>query len=179
MHDATGILKFWFDDTPAERRFNSTPEFDALIKTRYLTTWEAARDFQCEAWAQTATGALALVIVLDQFPLNMFRGDTVAFSTEATARYIAARAIAMGFDADMDNDQRLFLYMPFQHSELMTGQDRALALFEKAGMDTTWVRHHRDIIARFGRFPHRNAVLGRASTPAEQEWLASDDAFSG
>jgi uncharacterized protein (DUF924 family) len=108
--------------------------------------------------------ALALVIVLDQLPLNMFRGSPAAFSSEQSAVALARRAVARGFDKGLAKDRLLFLYMPFMHSENPADQDLSVALFRDAGMDSHWAEHHRDIVRRFGRFPHRNAILGRRST---------------
>ena len=126
-------------------------------------------------------GALALVICLDQLPLNMFRGQAESFAGEALSRAIAAAAIERGFDQKLDNIQKVFLYMPYMHSEDLADQDRAMALFEQAGLTDNlhWAKHHREIVSRFGRFPHRNAILGRQSTPEELAYLASDEAFKG
>jgi uncharacterized protein (DUF924 family) len=132
-------------------------------------------------WSDTAEGALALTIVLDQLPLNMYRDRPESFSTEAAARTVAGDAVARGLDRDLGADQRAFLYMPFMHSEDLADQERSVELFSQPGLEHNrkWARHHRDIIARFGRFPHRNAILGRANTPEEQDWLDSDDAYRG
>jgi uncharacterized protein (DUF924 family) len=124
---------------------------------------------------------LALVIVLDQFPLNMFRGQRESFATEAAAREAAVQAIAWGFDQSLTDEQKAFLYLPFMHSEDLADQDRAVALYEGAGLENSlkWARHHRELIRRFGRFPHRNAILGRPSTPEELAYLGSAGAFKG
>ena len=121
------------------------------------------------------------MILLDQFPLNMFRGRPEGFATEADSRAVAERAIERGFDQALDDQGKAFLYMPFMHSEFLADQERSLALFAAAGLDANlkWARHHRDIVHRFGRFPHRNAVLRRQHTPDETEWLASPEAFRG
>ncbi len=177
--DPEGLLRFWFGDAARPRWFDSTPAFDDLLRDRYMTTWEAARDGALDLWADTPRGALALVIVLDQLPLNLFRGSPRSFETEADARRVADAAIARGFDRELDDEEKGFLYMPFMHGEAPEDQERSLRLFHEAGLNTHWAEHHRAIIARFGRFPHRNAILGRESTPDERAWLASDDAFLG
>ncbi|MDX1594724.1 MAG: DUF924 family protein [Gammaproteobacteria bacterium] len=173
------LLRFWFGDEAKPRWFDSTQAFDDLLRDRYLTTWEAARDGALDAWAATPRGALALVIVLDQLPLNMFRDSPRSFETEAAARAVAEQAIAKGFDRKLDDEEKGFLYMPLMHSESLDDQERAVRLYREAGLDTRWPEHHRGIIRRFGRFPHRNAILGRESTPEEQAWLDSDEAFTG
>jgi uncharacterized protein (DUF924 family) len=174
-----GLLAFWFDDETRARWFDSTPAFDDLLCERYLTTWEAARDGALDLWAETPRGALALVIVLDQLPLNMFRGRPTCFETEAASRRVADAAIARGFDTLLTDEEKAFLYLPFMHGESPEDQERSVVLYREAGLDIRWAEHHRAIINRFGRFPHRNAILGRESTPEEQAWLASDEAFGG
>ncbi len=177
----TELLAFWFSEAVRERWFDSTPEFDAALRTRYEALWPAASRGELADWEGTPEGALALVILLDQFPLNMFRGQAASFSTEAAARRVAERAIARGFDQRLNDAQRLMLYLPYMHSESPADQARSVALFEAAGLTDSlkWARHHRDIVARFGRFPHRNAILGRESTAEEAAWLASEEAFHG
>ncbi|ROR34441.1 DUF924 family protein [Inmirania thermothiophila] len=179
--DPREVLDFWFDARVRGQWFRATPALDAEIRDRFEGLWRRAAGGGLAAWEATAEGALALVIVLDQFPLNMFRGRPEAFSTEALAREVAARAIARGLDAALDDAGRAFLYLPFMHSEDLRDQDRAVALFAAAGLEDNlrWARHHREIVRRFGRFPHRNAVLGRPSTPEEEAWLASPEAFRG
>lgn len=175
------ILDLWFSARVRPLWFKATPEFDAELRERFAETWQAARANALDAWEDSASGALALVIVLDQFPLNMFRGRAESFATEALACAVARRAIARGFDGTLDNSQRLFLYMPFMHSEQLEDQDYSLRLFAQAGMEDTlkWARHHRDIVQRFGRFPHRNAALGRTGSADEIAYLASEAAFHG
>ena len=178
---AKEIVEFWFAGENRRLWFDSNEECDALVGDRFGSTWEQARDGELDHWAETAIGALALVIVLDQFPLNMFRGEPRAWSTEARSREIAAAAIARGLDRELNDEQKVFLYMPYMHSESLADQDRAVELFERAGLheNVRWANHHRDIVQRFGRFPHRNGPLGRASTSEEEAWLASDEAFLG
>jgi len=175
------ILDFWFSARVRPLWFKSTPEFDGELHRRFSDTWQAARVNALSDWEDSASGALALVIVLDQFPLNMFRGRPESFATEAAARDVARRAIARGFAAALDNSRRGFLYLPFMHSEDAADQDYSVQLFAQPGMEDSlkWARHHRDIVQRFGRFPHRNALLGRASSAAEIAYLESEAAYHG
>jgi len=172
------ILDYWFGPRLRQHWFSSTPELDAEIRERFEATWEAARDGRLADWEQTAAGALALVIVLDQFPLNMYRGRPESFSTEAAARAVAGRAIQRGLDRELDAEGQRFLYLPYVHSEDLDDQDRAVALVAASKMTDNCAEHHREIIRRFGRFPHRNAILGRDSTPEELAWLASPEGFN-
>ncbi|MDH3535053.1 MAG: DUF924 domain-containing protein [Gammaproteobacteria bacterium] len=175
------IIDFWFSDETRKLWFNSTPEFDQLLRARYLETWEQAGRGEIDHWMQSADGCVALVIVLDQFPLNMFRGDAQAFATEDRSRDVARFAIERGFDESLSADKKGFLYMPFMHSENLEDQDLSLRLFDQPGLESSlrFAHHHHDIVARFGRFPHRNASLGRTSTAAEIEYLNSKQAFTG
>ena len=180
---ADELLEFWFSERAETHWFRSTPAFDTETRERFEPTWRAAAAGELAAWEATAQGALALVIVLDQLPLNMFRDRPEAYSTEAASRGVADRAIARGFDAGLGPEYerrgRAFLYLPFMHSEDLADQDRSVALFEASGLEDNarWARHHREIVRRFGRFPHRNAVLGRDSTAEEVARLASPEAF--
>ncbi|MEP7030785.1 MAG: DUF924 family protein [Pseudolabrys sp.] len=173
------VVGFWQDAGP-KRWFKKDDAFDREIRERFLPAHEAAADGQLTAWEQSAQGALALLILLDQFPRNMFRGEARAFATDPMARSIAAGAIVRGYDGEVAPQMRGFFYLPFEHSELLADQERAVA-FNKATGDADglkWAEIHADIIRRFGRFPHRNAVLGRATTPEEQAFLDSGG-FSG
>jgi uncharacterized protein (DUF924 family) len=175
------ILDFWFSEDVRPFWFKSTSEFDAALREHFAPLWRAAADGQLEGWRATPEGALALVIVLDQFPLNMFRGQAEGFSTEALSRAVAVDAIDRGWDRELDDAGKSFLYLPLMHSESLADQDRAVQLYRDAGLGDSlrWAEHHRAIIQRFGRFPHRNAALGRESTREELEWLASKEAFQG
>ena len=175
------VLAFWFSESVKPLWFRSTPEFDNELRERFLDTWEAASAGRLAHWKDSAEGALALVIVLDQFPLNMFRGKAESFSTEAQAREVATEALAKGWDKTLDGAHLAFLFMPFMHSENIDDQDRAVALFTAAGLEDNlrFARHHRELIRRFGRFPHRNAILGRTSSDEELAYLASKEAFHG
>ena len=175
------ILDFWFSDEVRKLWFNSTPEFDALLRERFEAVWIRASRGELDEWLQSAAGCLALVIVLDQFPLNMFRGQAQSFAGEARSREVARAAIDKGFDQDLDPGLRSFLYMPFMHSEVLADQQLALQLFAQPGVDDNlrFARHHHDIIEKFGRFPHRNKALGRESSESEIEYLNSKQAFRG
>jgi len=169
---AADIVSFWQKAGP-DRWFEKDAAFDAEIRERFLSTHEAAAAGQLSGWEQTAEGALALLILLDQFPRNMFRGDARAFATDALARAVTAGAIIRGFDGQVPKELRNFFYLPFEHSEDLADQERGIALNKAAG-DTEnlkWAELHADIIRRFGRFPHRNAFLGRTTTPDEQTFL--------
>jgi uncharacterized protein (DUF924 family) len=173
------VLQFWFSESARKRWFRSTPAFDTEIRERFESAWQAARDGRLTDWEQTASGALALVIVLDQFPLNMYRNQALGFSTEPTSRDVAECAIERDFDNRLTVEQKAFLYLPFMHSEDLRDQDRSVALFAAAGLEDNliWAHHHREIIVRFGRFPHRNAILDRISTADELAWLDSPQSF--
>jgi uncharacterized protein (DUF924 family) len=175
------VLDFWFSKRARKRWFRSTPAFDGEITERFEETWRAAARGELDDWTGTPEGAVALVIVLDQLPLNMYRGKPESFRTESAARAVAARAIERGLDARLSDAHKSFLYIPFMHSEDLRDQDRGIALYEQAGLadGLKWAGHHREIIRRFGRFPHRNRILGRPDTPEEAAWLRSEAAFRG
>ena len=175
------IIEYWFSKEVSERWFNSTAEFDRELGERYESVWQQASRGELGEWMNTAEGCLALVIILDQFPLNMFRGEAKSFATEAESRDVAEHAIEQGFDAQLPDDQRAFLYMPYMHSENLADQDRSVELFSQPGLESNlrYAHHHRGIVEKFGRFPHRNEVLGRESTEAEIEYLNSKEAFTG
>ena len=147
--------------------------FRREIRERFFDTYEAAAAGKLSDWEQSAQGALALLILLDQFPRNMFRGDARAFATDPLARAVTAGAIVRGFDSQVPKELRGFFYLPFEHSEDLADQERCIALYKAAGDadGLKWAEIHADIIRRFGRFPHRNAVLGRTTTPEEQAFL--------
>lgn len=167
------ILTFW-RDAGYQRWYGKDQAFDDSIRDRFMSVWEAARDGKLVGWQDSDDGVLALLIVLDQFSRNMFRNDPRAFSTDHLARAVANRAIAEGRDLRADPELRAFIYLPFEHSENLADQERSVALFTPLGEDSLkWAVMHADIIRKFGRFPHRNAVLGRASSEAESAYLAS------
>ena len=175
------VLDFWYSDAMRPCWFKSTPELDADIRNRFELLWQQAAAGELDTWQDTPEGALALAIVLDQFPLNMYRGRPESFSTEQKAVAVAKMAIRRGLDEQIATDRRVFLYMPLMHSEHLDDQDISVQSFAKAGLtdNLRWAEHHRDIVRRFGRFPHRNAILGRISTQAELDYLASPQAFKG
>jgi uncharacterized protein (DUF924 family) len=166
------VLAFWREAGP-EKWFKKDTAFDDEIRTRFLETYEAAVAGKLSGWEQTAEGALALTLVLDQFPRNMFRDDARTFAADPLARAVAGRALARGFDRPMALSDRQFFYLPFEHSETLADQERSCALVRSTGDADLlkWAELHADIIRRFGRFPHRNAVLGRATTPEEEAFL--------
>jgi len=170
------ILDFWFSPAMKARWFDSNPELDREIRVGIKPS-----KGECDDWCASAEGALALTIVLDQFPLNMFRGMPAAFQTEQQAVAVAKKAVGSGLDKEISRSQLAFLYMPLMHSESLSDQDLSLKLFESAGLDENakFARHHRGLIERFGRFPHRNAILGRESSAEEIAYLKSSEAFTG
>jgi uncharacterized protein (DUF924 family) len=166
------ILTFWRAAGP-DLWFEKDDAFDHEIRARFLATYAAAAAGRLAAWEEDAEGALALVIALDQFPRNMFRGEARTFAADPLARAAADRAIARGFDARYVPPERRFFYLPFMHAENLADQERCMALCRAAG-DEEGVKHaqiHADIIRRFGRFPHRNRMLERATTADEQAFL--------
>jgi len=168
------VLAFWRAAGP-DKWFRKDGAFDADIKRRFLTTCEAAAAGTLADWEATPEDALALVIVLDQFPRNMFRGTARAFAADPLARTVTDRAIARGFDQRVPKSEQIFFYLPFEHSENLAEQEHGVALVRQMGDADLlkWAELHADIIRRFGRFPHRNAALGRTTTPHEQAFLDS------
>ena len=173
------ILAFW-REAGNERWYTKDAAFDAEVRRHFLGLWQKAAAGELSAWETSDGGALALVIILDQFPRNMFRDDARAFSTDAQALEVASRAIARGADARIEPGLLEFLYMPFMHSEQMGDQQRCVELFRKTGNTDNigYAQDHAEIVSRFGRFPHRNRILGRTTTPEEQAFLDSGG-FSG
>jgi uncharacterized protein (DUF924 family) len=169
---ASDIVAFWREAGP-KRWFEKNAGFDDEIHRRFLATHEAAAAGKLSSWESTAEGALALLILLDQFPRNMFRDQARAFATDPLARAVAAGALVRGFDSQAPDGMRVFFFLPFEHSEDLADQERAVALSKAAGDADRlkWAEIHADIIRRFGRFPHRNAALGRVTTPEEQAFL--------
>jgi uncharacterized protein (DUF924 family) len=169
--EASAVVAFWWE-AGSSMWFAKDPEFDALFRERFLDLHEAAARHELNDWLETPEGALALVILLDQFPRNAFRDSPHMYATDAHARAVADRAIAAGYDLMVADRLALFFYLPFGHSEDLADQERSVALAERLGeRDLQQARHHRDIVARFGRFPHRNPILGRDMTADEREYL--------
>lgn len=175
------VIEYWYSDKIKPYWFNSSKELDKEIKDKYQDIWKNAIRGEYKHWQETAAGSLALVIILDQLPLNMFRDEVESFSTEAMAVKVARNAVDKGFDKELEKNKISFLYMPLMHSENMNDQDLAVALFDKAGLmeNLRFAKHHRDIIQQFGRFPHRNKILQRESSQEELDYLNSDSAFTG
>jgi uncharacterized protein (DUF924 family) len=173
------LLDFW-RTAGAEKWFAHDAAFDAAFADRFGDAHFAASRCELESWMDEAEGALALTLLLDQFPRNCFRGCAHSYATDGLARRYARRAVDAGFDLQVDPALRMFFYLPFEHSEAIADQDYAMKLFGRIGDEELmkYAALHRDLIARFGRFPHRNKALGRESTPEEIEYLASGG-FSG
>lgn len=172
--EIAGLLGFWFDELSEADYWRRNDEVDARIRREFAGLQQRAAAGELDHWQSTPEGALALVIALDQLPRNMFRNDPRAFATDAKALATAEAAIAAGFDRKLPNDRCMFLYMPFEHSEDLTVQERSLEIFKRLGLSDEvygFVERHHEIIARFGRFPHRNATLGRETTPEEAAFL--------
>jgi uncharacterized protein (DUF924 family) len=169
------VIQFWRDEVGAPHWFDDDPALDAKIRMRFEALWHQANAGDLDDWQTTPEGALALTIVLDQFPRNMFRGRAEAFSTDARARAVVNAAIAAGFDMRLPTVLRPFFYLPLMHAEDLADQDRSVAYIgERCGTGSVnypYALAHRDVIARFGRFPARNAALGRTSTLEEEAFL--------
>jgi uncharacterized protein (DUF924 family) len=172
------VLQFWFKELKPEAWFGKDPVLDQLIRVRFGALYEQRKESAPETTI-SARGSLAAVIVLDQFPRNMYRGLPQAFATDQQALAISQRAIGLALDLELDPQQRAFLYMPFQHSEDRTVQERSVELFAALGNPETlaYAREHHAIIEQFGRFPHRNAILGRTSSAQELEFLKTHSGF--
>ena len=173
------ILAFW-REAGSDRWYTKDGAFDDEVRRRYLGLWQDAAAGKLSSWEASDDGALALTIVLDQFPRNMFRGDIRTYASDALAREVAGRAIERGTDARIDPRLLEFLYMPFMHSEHLPDQLRCIELFSKTRNteQQKYAKHHADIIRRFGRFPHRNRILERSTTPEEQAFL-DEGGFGG
>ena len=179
------VLDFWFGvpgspehGKPREIWFKKSDAFDRTVRERFLSLYEQAAQGALAHWDSAPRALLALIIVLDQFPRNMFRNEPRAFATDSQALAAAERMVARGWDRELTPIERSFAYLPYEHAENLAMQERALELFGRLAQDAglaeplDWARKHHAVIARFGRFPHRNAALGRASTAEEVEFLA-------
>jgi uncharacterized protein (DUF924 family) len=176
--EAIAVVDFWRDSGPG-RWFAKEPDFDRQFRERFLSWHEAAARGELAHWQAWDTGALALVLLLDQFPRNAFRGTPRMYATDAMARDVAAGAIDAGHDRAVETELQLFFYLPFAHSEALADQERSVALARRLGQPhLAHAEGHRDIVLRFGRFPHRNPILGRPTTPEEQRFL-DDGGFAG
>lgn len=178
MTTVQDVLRFW-REAGMGKWFGGGPAFDEECRVAFLDAHFAASRREYEHWMDDADGALALVLLLDQIPRNVFRTSAHSYATDPLALHYATRAIGAGFDEQVDPALRFFLYLPYEHSENLRDQDRAVELIAALGNANLlgYAKAHRDVIARFGRFPHRNAALGRSSTPDEQAWLDAGGGF--
>lgn len=172
------ILRFWFAPRTARRWFQGGHVLDGPLRARFLPVHRAAAAGRLDHWIDAPDSALALVIALDQFPRNIFRDTPRAFATDPDARAVAEEALVRGHDRAVALKRRLFLYLPFEHSEDLADQDLSVTLFGtrcNIWQNLEFAERHRAVIARFGRFPHRNPILGRDHTPEERAWLEGRD----
>ncbi|MCJ2375947.1 DUF924 domain-containing protein [Vibrio sp. ZSDZ34] len=169
----TDVLTFWFDDLTPQQWFAGGDDIDHLIAERFAILHQQAAHGELGSWRSDALGRLSEVIVLDQFSRNLYRGQALSFACDGMALVLAQEAIAMGLDKELSAQQRTFLYMPFMHSESLVIHEQAVALFQANGneLNLDFELRHKAIIERFGRYPHRNAILGRESTPEELTFL--------
>jgi uncharacterized protein (DUF924 family) len=172
------VIGYWCEVLTVKDWFQSTPEIDAYIRTEFGATHLALSRSVPDAWRATPDAWLAALIVLDQFPRNMYRGSPLAFATDWIALREARLAVDAGADRAVDAGRRNFFYLPFEHSEALADQHRSVELFDALGDDMyrDYAVRHRDVIIEYGRFPHRNPILGRVSTPAEEAYLAKPGA---
>lgn len=173
------VLRFWFEETKPEQRFKKDETFDALIKERFEDTYFAIVNGETTSWRETPEGRLAEIIILDQFARNMFRGSPQSFEGDELALKLAREAVASGDDMKVPYEQRGFVYMPYMHSESKDVHEEAVKIFEAYGNEEMleYEKKHKEIIDRFGRYPHRNEVLGRESTEEEKEFLKEHTGF--
>lgn len=171
---AQDILHFWFEELTPQQHFMKDPALDAAMRVRFEATLQAAARCELFAWRATPAGRLAEILVLDQFSRNVYRDTARAFAQDALALALAQELVASGQDHSLPTAQRVFAYMPYMHSESALIHEQALALFTQPGMENNldFERRHKAIIDRFGRYPHRNAILGRTSTPEELAFLS-------
>lgn len=167
------VIHFWFEEIEPSQRWKKDDAFDALIRSRFLTVHNQAISGELFSWRESALGCLAEVIVLDQFSRNLYRDKPQSFAYDPIALVLAQSAIAQGFDKELPTDQTGFLYMPFMHSESLLIHEQAVRLFNQLGQESIveYEHKHKMIIERFGRYPHRNYILGRVSTPEEEQFL--------
>lgn len=175
------IIQFWYSEPVNKHWFNSTPEIDVLISKKYKSLWYQALEGELDSWGKNPEKCLALIILLDQFPLNMFRGKAESFATEAKAIELVLYGIEQGYDKQLSKSQLSFFYIPLMHSESIAHQKLSVEKFEQAGLkeNIRFAMHHLRIVEQFGRFPHRNKILGRVSTQLELDYLNSKAAFLG
>jgi len=184
MKNAKEIVDFWYDADIRKHWFKATPEFDqqlTSLSSLFKSSWQRALEGEYDGWMDSATGCLALCILLDQIPRNIFRGSPKSFSSDDKALMVCKHAIETGLHKSLSSNESRFLYMPLMHSEVLADQDLSIQMFAEAELEeqSRFAHHHRDIIEKFGRFPHRNEKLGRVSTEPELEYLESKSAFKG
>lgn len=175
------ILKFWFEESGYQKWFGKDESFDNDIREQFTDDYQKAANGDYDDWAQHAKGCLALMILLDQFPRNMFRDTPKMYATDVKALEIAKQAVANGLDQGLTTDEKAFLYLPFEHSEELSDQRQSLDLFEAMRDENQtyydYAVKHYEVVERYGRFPHRNVILGRTSTPEEQAYIANGGGF--
>jgi uncharacterized protein (DUF924 family) len=171
MH--TEIIDFWFSETTPAQRFTKDPAFDEIIRRRFMNQYLRARRCELFNWRATAQGRLAEIIILDQFPRNMFRDSAEAFATDPLALALAQEGVARGADQELAPEMKSFFYLPYMHSESLVIHEEARQLYSQEGLEENlkWEIKHQRIIEEFGRYPHRNQALGRVSTAAEETFL--------
>ncbi len=178
MSQITEIIEFWFAPGMAEKWFEQDPALDREVRERLGGLYQKAAAGEFQDWRQTPEGCVALLVLLDQVPRNVFRGDPRTYATDEMARAVTQHALDQGYDAELTHNQRGMLYLPLLHSESLEDKERAVELTRPLTENPDfhkWAVHHRDIIVRFGRFPHRNEILGRENTPEEKAFLADRD----
>jgi len=174
------LIVFWFSERVSKLWYNSNLAFDNEVEEKFSSMYQAACDGNLDSWKSTANGCLALILLFDQYPLNVFRNDQQSFATEKQAIQIAEHCINQGLDVQLTNTQRNFMYMPFMHSEDIKLQQKSLDLFKELNPDDTkFAIHHYNIIKKYGRFPHRNKILRRVNTSDEEYYLSTKEAFTG
>ena len=175
------IIHFWFEETEPQLWFQQNPSFDAIIRDRFSVIYDMAKDGLCNNWATDAEGSLALCLVLDQFPRRLYRGSAAEFETDEKALLVAKQAVSKGFDQVLPHEKRFFMYLPFEHSELLTDHKKNLQLFKSMEGENPvaylTAQRRYEVIEKYGRYPDRNKALGRESTPAEEEYLEQFSSF--
>ncbi len=173
------VLNFWFQETTPKQRFGKSTVFDAKIRRRFLETYKRAARGELSHWRKSARGRLAEIIVLDQFPRNMFRTKAQAHACDTLALVLAQEAVRCGADKKLTTEERMFVYLPYMHSESKSLQRESVRLFQRLGhAEALWfARDHKKVVDRFGRFPHRNKALGRNSTATEKKFMQAHKGY--
>lgn len=173
------ILKFWFEEVPAEKKFIKDPEFDLLVRKKFEEVYWEVFNGKTDSWRETPEGRLAEIIVLDQFARNMFRNTPQAFLGDGLALELVEDTISMGDDKKLNEEQRVFMYLPYMHSESLDVHEKAMSIFKSLGNKAIFEYEikHKNIIKEFGRYPNRNKALNRESTPEEIVWLEAGGGF--